>query len=75
MTHLHHRKLRRHCTKEERNAPWNLLEVTPELHRYIHENVAESYERGWLVRSWQDPREIGVEPHPELRVVTEELAA
>lgn len=68
-SHRHHRKRRPHCTPEEYTASWNLLDVTPALHHWIHEHPAEAYKRGWLVHSWDDPREVAVEPHPELRLV------
>jgi len=68
-THMHHRKRRPHCTPEEYDAPWNLLEVTPELHRWIHDNPGLSYARGWLVHSWEDPRDVPVTPGSGLREV------
>lgn len=46
--HMHHRKLRRHGD----HSAANLLHLCFRCHAWIHANVAESYERGWLVRSW-----------------------
>ena len=68
-TVLHHRKRRPHCTKEELTAPWNLLRVSWDLHNWIHNNVDEARQRGWLVNSWEDTRDVPVTPDPELREV------
>ena len=56
LLHRHHRQLRRH--KDER--PENIMLVTLEQHDWIHHNVAEAYELGWLVHSWQDPADVPV---------------
>lgn len=64
--HRHHRRLRSQGGTDD---PWNLLDVSPRLHRWIHDNPGLSYARGWLVYSWQDPRDVPVTPHPELREV------
>lgn len=71
MIHRHHRKLRSQGGTDE---PVNLLDVTLNLHDWIHRNPAISYARGWLVKSWQDPAEVAVSPHPELQLVREEAA-
>lgn len=46
---FHHRKLRRHGD----HSVDNILHVCGlgACHTYVHEHVAESYERGWLLRS------------------------
>jgi hypothetical protein len=46
-TMLHHIKRR----KEPDNSATNALHVCPPCHTWIHEHVAESEARGWLVRS------------------------
>jgi hypothetical protein len=62
--HRHHRKLR---SQGGDDSPENILLVSPELHTFIHANPGLSYARGWLVKSWQEPSEVPVTPHPELR--------
>ena len=56
--HRHHRKLRAQGGTDE---PENVMLVTPEQHRWIHDHPAFSYERGWLVKSWQDPAEVPIQ--------------
>ena len=60
-THKHHRKLRKHGGTDEAA---NLLALcgtgTLGCHGYVHANPAISYERGWLVHSWDDPKEVPV---------------
>jgi hypothetical protein len=34
--------------------------VTLEQHDWIHSHVAESYELGWLVHSWQEPADVPI---------------
>lgn len=63
--HRHHRKLR---SQGGDDSPENILYVTESFHRWIHANPGISYARGWLVKSWENPAEIPVEPHPELRL-------
>lgn len=46
-SHLHHIRLRKSGDASLENA----LYVCCACHTYIHSNVAESYERGWLKRS------------------------
>jgi len=55
--HRHHRKLRSQRGTDE---PENIMLVTPEQHDWIHRNVGESYELGWLVHSWEDPAEVPI---------------
>jgi hypothetical protein len=60
--HKHHRKLR---AQGGDDSPANIMFVTPEMHTFIHSNVAEAYERGWLVKSWQDPAEVTIKSWPQ----------
>lgn len=55
--HRHHRKRRSQGGTDDEP---NIMLVTPEQHQWIHENVAKSYELGWLVESWQDPAEVPI---------------
>jgi hypothetical protein len=64
MIHRHHRKMRSQGGTDD---PSNIMFVSPELHRFIHDNPGLSYARGWLVKSWQEPSEVPISPHPELR--------
>lgn len=50
--HVHHRKLR---SGGGLNTAGNCVHVCHECHSYIHANPADSYERGWLVHSWDEP--------------------
>jgi hypothetical protein len=45
----HHRKRRSQGGSDGRA---NLLYACAPCHVYIHDNPAISYERGWMVRSW-----------------------
>ena len=58
-TNEHHRKRKSHGVD---NTPPNLIPVcgsgTTGCHGYVHANPAISYEKGWLVHSWDDPAEI-----------------
>ena len=60
----HHRKLRSQSSKQEVHLPQNLIVLcgsgTTGCHGWVHANPAESYEQGWLVRSWQSPEEVPV---------------
>lgn len=56
-THAHHRKLR---SQGGRNELPNLLHVCIVCHGIIHALGAEAYERGWLVRSHQDPEAVPI---------------
>lgn len=48
--HLHHRKMR---SAGGDDTEENLLHVCWKCHHYIHHAGQESYDQGWLVRSWQ----------------------
>ncbi len=56
-TDFHHRQLR---SQGGKNELANLLALDRAHHRWVHDNPAESYERGLLVKSWQDPREVEI---------------
>lgn len=47
------------------------MEIPPDQHRWIHDNPAESYARGWLVKSWQDPAEVPITGTWPIRKETE----
>ena len=55
--HMHHRKLRSQGGKDEAS---NYLSCCSSCHGFIHARPAWSYERGLLVRSYQDPAEVPV---------------
>jgi hypothetical protein len=55
--HIHHRKLRRNGD----HSLSNLLHVCFACHTLIHMAGGKAYERGWLVRSGDDPAEIPVQ--------------
>jgi hypothetical protein len=57
---MHHRKLRRFGD----HRPENALHVCDPHHDWIHANVMDAYERGWLVRSTLDPALVKVELGP-----------
>jgi hypothetical protein len=46
-TQIHHRLMR---SQGGRHAVTNLLDLCAVGHRYVHDNPALSYERGWLLR-------------------------
>ena len=48
----HHRKTRSHGGGNELT---NLYAVCRPCHDFIHRNPAISYEKGWLVHSWDTP--------------------
>lgn len=54
--HLHHRLRRGHGDHRAVNA----LHVCAACHGWIHANVAASYDRGWLVRTGDDPADIPI---------------
>ena len=56
--HRHHRKRRSQGGSDDEV---NIMLVTPEQHDWIHRHPALSYERGWLVKSWQDPAEVPIQ--------------
>lgn len=55
--HTHHRKLR---SQGGDNSEVNLIRLCLSHHSYIHANPTESYENGWLVKSFDDPALIPV---------------
>ena len=61
---LHHRKLRSRGGKDE---PENLLYIHHECHNLgtnsVHNRVALATEKGWIVSSWADPKEVPVVLH------------
>ena len=59
--HTHHRKLRSQGGDESAD---NLLRVCLECHTYIHAEPASAYAMGWLVKSYEDPSAVPVEPIP-----------
>jgi predicted restriction endonuclease len=50
-TEFHHRKLRSQGGKHTAD---NILDLCRIHHRAIHDNPKVSYERGWLVHSWDE---------------------
>lgn len=58
--HIHHRKLR---SQGGKHLVDNLLHACSECHRTIHDNPAESYDRGLLVHSWDEPDSVDVVPY------------
>lgn len=57
--HLHHRKLR---SQGGQHTVVNLLHCCGSCHSRIHAHPAESYLRGLLVRSFDDPELVPVVP-------------
>lgn len=57
VAHVHHRQRRAHGGP---NSEANLIAVSLAHHERIHANPAESYRRGWLVKSWEDPAEVEI---------------
>jgi hypothetical protein len=43
----------------------NLLSACRECHSWVHLHVAESYETGWIVHSYQDPADVELKPGKE----------
>jgi hypothetical protein len=60
--HRHHRKLR---SQGGDNSDANLLPVCSRCHNWIHANPKLAVERGLIVRSWEDPREVEVDKSGE----------
>jgi hypothetical protein len=74
-TQKHHRKLRSQGGGDEAE---NLLSVCASCHREIHAQPAVSYDKGWIVYSWQDPALVKAslpEPGTALLATLEVLAA
>lgn len=55
--HRHHRKRRSQGGTDD---PVNIMWVSPDNHRWIHDNPKQSYFYGWLVKSFDDPEKIKV---------------
>ena len=55
--HFHHRKLRRF----DDHTDVNCLHVCSWCHLVIHENPEMSYFMGWMVQSFKEPGEVGVQ--------------
>ena len=66
--HRHHRKRRSQGGTDD---PVNILEVTPEIHDWIHGNPEQAYELGWLVKSHDEPAEVSVKLPNLLKVKKE----
>lgn len=56
---VHHRRMRSQSPKAVVHNVENLIVLcgsgTTGCHGWVHANPAESYENGWLVRSYQEP--------------------
>ena len=57
VSHVHHRLRRAHGGG---NDETNLIAVSAACHERVHANPTESYRRGLLVRSWDDPGAVPV---------------
>ena len=55
--HKHHRKLRSRGGVDSTSC---LVDVCHHCHDWIHAHPKDSTERGWMVPSWAEPREIPV---------------
>lgn len=59
--HTHHRKLRSQGGTDD---PVNLIRLCLACHNVVHDHPAESYEKGWLVHSWDEPTPLApIEEH------------
>jgi hypothetical protein len=58
---IHHRHHRKRRSQGGDDSPENILEVSPEMHDWIHKNVAAATALGWLVPEWADPATIKVQ--------------
>lgn len=56
-SHTHHRMMRSQAPKNAVHRIENVIRLCHECHGWVHAHPAESYERGWLVRSWSTPLE------------------
>lgn len=56
----HHRKLRSQASKAEKHTASNLIDVCETCHRWIHAHPAESYERGYLIHSYESPEDVPI---------------
>lgn len=52
---FHHRRMRSQGGKD---TELNLVHLCAICHHWIHHNVQDAYDSGWLVKRWQDPDEI-----------------
>lgn len=61
---VHHRQMRSQAPKDAVHVVENLLLLcgsgTTGCHGWVHAHPAESYRKGWLVRSWQSPPDVPV---------------
>src|SRR5436190_24330401 len=53
--HNHHRKRR---SQGGDNSHENLMRICVGCHIFVHEHPDLSYEKGWLVKSWDDPKPL-----------------
>ena len=53
----HHRKLR---TRGGDDSPENLLALCSRCHKWVHDNPAEATALGYMVSSWDDPKDIPI---------------
>ena len=58
MIHAHHRKRR---SQGGDDTPINVIRIPDALHSWIHDNPAEAYDLGLLVKSHDDPSEVIIE--------------
>lgn len=56
----HHRKLRRFGDHSTANLILLCGSGTTGCHGWVHAHPAESYDNGWMVRSYQDPKSVPV---------------
>ena len=55
--HKHHRKLRSRGGVDSTSC---LVDICHHCHDWIHAHPKDATERGWMVNSWADPRDIPV---------------
>ncbi|TDL43860.1 HNH endonuclease [Microbacterium oleivorans] len=55
-TDMHHRQLRRHGD----HAPANLVHLCRGCHNHVHAKPADAVDEGFIVPSWDDPRQVPV---------------
>lgn len=58
--HVHHRKMRSQASRAEVHTLPNMILLCHVCHGWVHAHPAESYRKGWLVRSWQSPPDVPV---------------
>ena len=62
-TDVHHRRLRQMGSTKNEEILYgldNLVSLCRKCHDHIHRNPRESYEQGWMVHSWADPKDVPV---------------